>query len=634
MVGNPHSPGRIHKVTNLEQMERFARWLAGTSGRPVAVDLETPSLDPYRDEHPRIICASVAGPDRTWAIALAHEAARYPDSWKIQARRLAELLQGRPLVGANLKFDFRWFWATTGVDLSPDLGWDVIPVDALEDEERSHSLKDIAVRLLGVAPWAIDVRRAWEIPWERLSEYAGLDARYSYDVYKAQIGRLPQDKDNLRKFLFRSLTQLGYIERRGLLLDLDRLRETRVEKEAEALELYRQLTLTVPEHLWAKYGGQINMLTGLPDVSFNSGSHFFQDYAENRWPLIECTASCSCQGGDKEHPNPSWNKRVLKQLSEEGYPAAGLLLEWRALEKTLGTYLRGWEDQAGDEGRIHTDFAVHKTVTGRLASSDPNLQNVPRKSKRCFTAPELFINADYSQLEVRVMAHLSGDEALADACLSSDIYTDVAARLNNIDPHQVTPDQRQRTKPIVLGFMYGLSVWGFMASAKYQYGLEFSESQAHNIRERFFAAYTGLGRYHAQIEHDLRFQGYVSAPHGRTRSPSGPSGGETGFQRALRQAMNAPTQGLASDITLSAVCELSAYPSEDFHGVGLVHDSGMLEARERSLEDTLDVVEKIMLNPWVPNLGRVQAWMDVPLEIEVEIGPHWSEPYETRVYRA
>ncbi|MFZ1446237.1 MAG: DNA polymerase I, partial [Candidatus Dechloromonas phosphoritropha] len=319
---------------------------------------------------------------------------------------------------------------------------------------------------------------------------------------------------------------------------------------------------------------------------------------------------------------PSTDEEVLSELALD-YPLPKLLLEHRSLAKLKGTYTDKLPRMINrDTGRVHTHFSQASVVTGRLASSDPNLQNIPvrseegRKIRTAFIAPpgSSIVSADYSQVELRIMAHLSGDERLLDAFAhGEDVHRATAGEIFGVTPLEVGPDQRRVAKSINFGLIYGMSAFGLAR----QLGLERSAAQTYI--DRYFARYPGVARYMEEARESARQHGYVETAFGRRLYfPEIRSSNGNRRQGAERAAINAPMQGTAADLIKMAMIAVNNWledPARKSRLVLQVHDELVLEAPDDELMEVRTHLPRLM--------GNV-ATLKVPLVVEVGIGPNWE----------
>ena len=322
---------------------------------------------------------------------------------------------------------------------------------------------------------------------------------------------------------------------------------------------------------------------------------------------------------------PSTDEEVLQKLAED-YPLPKVLLDYRSVSKLKSTYTDKLPRMVNSAtGRVHTNYAQAVAVTGRLASNDPNLQNIPirtaegRRIREAFIAPagSVIMSADYSQIELRIMAHISRDPALLAAfAAGEDVHRATAAEIFGAPRAEVTSEQRRYAKVINFGLIYGMSAFGLAGTL----GIE--REAARTYIERYFDRFAGVKRYMDETRVAAKAQGYVETVFGRRlwlpeiNSPNGPR-----RQGAERAAINAPMQGTAADlIKMSMVAVQDRIERDGLRSrlIMQVHDELVLEV----LEGELDVVKAL-----VPELMSQVAVLDVPLLAEVGVGANWDQAH-------
>jgi DNA polymerase-1 len=319
------------------------------------------------------------------------------------------------------------------------------------------------------------------------------------------------------------------------------------------------------------------------------------------------------------------DEEVLAQLALD-YPLPRLILDYRGLAKLKNTYTDKLPRMVNPRtGRVHTSFGQATAVTGRLASNDPNLQNIPirtaegRRIRAAFIAPpgHVIVSADYSQIELRIMAHLSGDERLLDAFAKrEDVHRATAAEIFGVAPAEVSSEQRRYAKVINFGLIYGMSAFGLAR----ELGLERGAAQAYI--ERYFARYPGVARYMESTRKTAREQGYVETVFGRRLwLPEIHSSNVGRRQGAERAAINAPMQGTAADLIKLAMIAVQRWLEQHRLGSRLilqVHDELVLEVPDR---------ETARVRTELPGLMGHVAQLAVPLLVEVGVGANWDEAH-------
>lgn len=322
----------------------------------------------------------------------------------------------------------------------------------------------------------------------------------------------------------------------------------------------------------------------------------------------------------------STNEAVLEQLAPD-YPLPKIILQNRSLAKLKSTYTDKLPEMISPrDNRVHTTYAQAVAITGRLASNNPNLQNIPirtaegRRVRRAFTAPpgSVIVSADYSQIELRIMAHLSGDKTLIAAFQSGeDVHRRTAAEVFGTAPENVSPEQRRYAKTINFGLIYGMGQYGLAKS------LGIDNLSAKNFIDRYFARYPGVAEYMQRTKEQAAAQGYVETLFGRRLYlPDIRNKNANARAGAERAAINAPMQGTASDLIKRAMINVRNWLSD---GIGSklvmqVHDELVLEVVETELDFVKEKLPQIM--------AKVDGGLlDVPLVAEVGVGENWEEAH-------
>jgi DNA polymerase-1 len=323
---------------------------------------------------------------------------------------------------------------------------------------------------------------------------------------------------------------------------------------------------------------------------------------------------------------PSTDESVLQDLADQGFELPKLILDYRSLNKLKSTYTDKLPQQVDNKtGRVHTSYHQAVAATGRLSSSDPNLQNIPirseegRKIRQAFIAPKGYkiVAADYSQIELRIMAHLSADAGLLKGFSEGqDVHRATAAEVFGVAPDQVTTDLRRSAKAINFGLIYGMSSFGLAQ----QLGL--SRNQAQSYIDLYFARYPGVKNYMDSIRDQAREQGYVETLFGRRLYlPEIKSRNAARRQYAERTAINAPMQGTAADIIKRAMISADQWlfqEKPDARMIMQVHDELVFEAAENQVDQCTDIIRTIMSSA---------ADLNVPLIVDIGVGSNWDEAH-------
>jgi len=593
---------------------QLEQWLARIHTAPlVALDTETTSLDPMAAKLVGVSLA-VAGEQGNVAcyIPLAHRYPGVPEQLPLDAtlERLQPWLQSEQhkKVGQHLKYDAHVF-ANHGIRLA-GIRHDTMLQSYVLEAHRSHNMDDLAERHLGrstiryedVCGKGASQIGFDEVALDRATEYAAEDAEVTLALHQAlwpRLERLPQLRNIYEAIEIPVSKILFEMERTGVLIDRDKL-------AAQSVEIARRL---------AELEARAQELAGQP---FNLGSP--KQIGEILFGVLKLPVAKKTASGA-----PSTDEEVLEKLAED-YPLPKVLLEHRGLAKLKSTYcdkLAASIDPA--TGRVHTSYGQAIAVTGRLASSEPNLQNIPirtaegRRIREAFVAPtgSRIVSADYSQIELRIMAHISGDEGLLSAfAAGEDIHRATASEVFGVPLGEVSGEQRRYAKVINFGLIYGMSAYGLASN------LGIDKDVARNFIERYFTRYPGVARYMERTREQARRQGYVETVFGRRlwlpeiNSPNGPR--RAGAERA---AINAPMQGTAADLIKLAMIAVHGWLLRERLTTRLimqVHDELVFEVPHAELET---------VRREVPALMSGVAQLKVPLLAEVGIGDNWEQAH-------
>jgi len=605
----PASPRTVSYDTILT-WDAFDRWLAKVQAAElVALDTETTSLDEMRAQ---IVGISFSvTPGEAAYIPLAHA---YPDA-PAQLPINEVLAKLRPWLedaahkklGQHVKYD-RHVFANHGIEVQ-GYAHDTMLQSYVLEVTKPHGLASLAERHLGrngisfedLCGKGVNQICFDQVDVAKASEYSCEDSDMTLDVHDV-LWPMLKTNDKLR-FIYEleiaSSEALYRIERNGVLIDAPTL-------AAQSHELgQRILQLEKEAH---ELAGQPFNLSSPKQI----GEIFFVKLG---LPVVKKTPTGT----------PSTDDEVLQKLAED-YPLPAKILEHRSLSKLKGTYTDKLAQLAHPRtGRVHTHYAQAVAVTGRLSSNDPNLQNIPvrtpegRRVREAFVAPPgcLIASADYSQIELRIMAHISGDAALLLAFHDGmDVHRATAAEIFGVDTGQVSSEQRRYAKVINFGLIYGMSAYG-LAKA-----LSIDNTAAKNYIERYFDRYPGVKLYMDQTRALAKAQGYVETVFGRRlylpeiNSPNGPR--RSGAERA---AINAPMQGTAADLIKLAMVKVQQVIDAEQRTTKMimqVHDELVFEVPESEIDWVRHEVPKLMAGV---------AQLKVPLLAEVGVGPNWDKAH-------
>jgi DNA polymerase-1 len=589
----------------------LAGWLERFGpGVEVCVDTETTSLDPFAA---RLVGLSFSvEPGQAAYVAIDHRYPGAPDQLGVE--RAVALLKpwledpARPKIGQNLKYD-QHVLANHDIALQGVAHDTLLESYVLESHAR-HDMDSLAERHLGVKTISYDevtgrgAQRIGfeEVAVERATDYSAEDADITLRLHRVLYPRIAADAK--LEFVYRSIEMpvrevLFRMERNGVLIDAAAL-------ERHGRELGQRM-IELEQKAHAEAGQPFNL-----NSPKQIGEIFFERL---KLPVVKKTPSGA----------PSTDEEVLERLALD-YPLPKTLLEYRALSKLKSTYTDKLPRMVNPRtGRVHTNYGQATAVTGRLASNDPNLQNIPvrtaegRRIREAFVAPpgSAIVSADYSQVELRIMAHLSGDPGLLEAfARGEDIHRATAAEIFGRSPHEVSAEERRYAKTINFGLIYGMSAFGLAQ----QLGLERATAQAYI--DSYFARYPGVQRYMEATRQAAREQGYVETVFGRRLwLPEIRSANPARRAGAERAAINAPMQGTAADLIKLAMIAVQRWIDAERLGAKLVmqvHDELVLEVPEGELG---------RLRAALPGLMSGVAALRVPLVVDVGVGRNWDEAH-------
>jgi len=606
----PAAPAETHYETVLG-MDQLEAWLARIDAAGLtSIDTETTSLEPMRAQ--MVGMSLSCEPGIACYIPVAH---RYQDAPPQLSRdavlaKLKPWLENpaKPKLGQNLKYDSHIF-ANHGIALR-GIVHDTMLQSYVFESHKSHDMDSLALRHLdrttisfqevcgkGASQIGFD-----QVAVDRATEYAAEDADITLQLHQAMWPQVTV-AEGLR-FIYEKIevptaVVLQKIERNGVLVDPQLLSVQSHELGVRMLEI---------ESKAYELAGQPFNLNSPKQI----GEIFFDKL---KLPVVKKTPSGA----------PSTDEEVLQKLAED-FPLPKVLLDYRSLSKLKSTYTDKLPKMIDpDTGRVHTNYAQAVAVTGRLASNDPNLQNIPirtaegRRIREAFIAApgSVIVSADYSQIELRIMAHLSGDTNMLRAFADGeDIHRATAAEIFAIAPGDVSSEQRRYAKVINFGLIYGMSAFGLAGNL----GIERSAAQMYI--DKYFQRFSGVKQFMDDTRAQAKARGYVETVFGRRlwlseiNSPNGPR-----RQGAERAAINAPMQGTAADlIKLSMIAVQGWLESERMQSkmVMQVHDELVLEVPEAELAV---VREKL------PELMAGVAALKVPLIAEVGVGKNWDEAH-------
>ena len=577
----------------------------------ISFDTETTSLDYMNAE---LVGVSIAlKPNEAFYIPINHNyegvEKQLEEHFVLEALKPFLESDEIPKIGHNLKYD-RHILQNLGIDLKGKLLDTMLFSYVNNSTITRHNLDAVSKRYLNINPTSYeDVagKGAKQIPFSEVSievasEYASEDADISLKLYE-HIEPLVQKETKLAKLYSEIegplIYTLGDIERNGVLIDSEKLNEQSKELEAKILELEQKVQKSAGE-------------------DFNLGSpKQLQEilYEKLGLPVIKKTPK----------GQPSTAESVLQELSMD-FPIVQDILSYRAISKLKSTYTDKLPKMVNSNtGRVHTSYHQAVTATGRLSSSDPNLQNIPirseegRRIREAFIAPDGYkiLAADYSQIELRIMAHLSRDQGLMDAfAKGQDIHQATAAEIFSTNIDEVTANQRRSAKAINFGLIYGMSAFGLSKQ------LQITRAEAQNYIEQYFDRYPQVKHYMDETKQSAKKMGYVETVFGRRLYLADIE--SSNYQRrqyAERSAINAPMQGTAADLIKMAMILLHQKIKEESFEAKIimqVHDELVIEVNENQSDELSEITTSVM--------SEISK-LDVDLKVDADIGNNWDEAH-------
>jgi len=573
----------------------------------VCFDTETTSLDPMTA---KIVGMSFSVEAGTGAyLPLTHDYFDAPEQLNFAATlaKVKPALEDPSIkkVGQNLKYD-QHVLANHGISLK-GIAHDTLLQSYVFESHKTHNMDDLAMRHLGIKTISFDEvagKGAKQVGFNQVTvevagEYAAEDADITLQLHQAMYPVVQADEK--LNFIYSEIEMpsrevLFTIERNGVLIDQGMLNRQSNEIGMKLMDLEKQAF----------------ELAGQP---FNLGSP--KQLQEILFGKLGIKPTKKTPSGA-----PSTDEDVLQELALD-YPLPKVLLEYRGLAKLKSTYTDKLPKMINTQtGRVHTSYNQAVAITGRLASSDPNLQNIPvrtvegRRIREAFIAPtgSVIVSADYSQIELRIMAHLSQDEGMLSAFANNeDIHRATAAEIFGCEREAVTNEQRRYAKVINFGLIYGMGAFGLAQN------LNIERSAAQSYIERYFARYPGVRAYMQDTREVAKQKGYVETYFGR-RLWVPEINSSNGMRRAAaeRAAINAPMQGTAADLIKLAMIAVQNWISAQQLNTKLimqVHDELVLEVPETELD---------LVKTMLPQLMQNVAKLDVPLLAEVGVGSNWE----------
>lgn len=637
-------PPGIFYVDAKEKFEQLKVILRRT--KILSYDLETSGFDEFA---PDAGIVSIAGTSQlgdgrviVWALPLRHPGSPFRNNWVKVLKVLKPYLEHIPKqVAHNGKFDARWL-RHFGVNMR--VTYDTMLACHLLDENRLKGLKAQATARFGVADWSIDTGKLMQTPIKQVLKYNALDTFYTYHLYletKAELAEQPRLARIFLKLTIPANEMLIECERRGIWIDRQKLAtNTKVAFDMRDEVDKKLAAFLPPQEKWP-----IDNRGRPREVNWNPSIFARWFYFDHLGlPVIE-------RGKDKPDGrlgDPSMAEAVMLELKGQ-HPAVDIHLERTKWQKYCSSFLTTYDEMADANDRIHTTFKLAGTVTGRLSSGKAdaekvtatkkirgvNIQQVPRDPfiRGMFGAAPgyTFVEADFSQIELRVVAFLSRDRTMMRLYQTGqDIHLATAANVLGIPLSSVTKEDRKKAKAVNFGFVYGMGWRKFIATAFEKYELIFTPEEAQNIRRLFFEQFKGLQPWHAKQRRLVNQYGRVQSPLGRIRHlPDIFSGDEGVRAEAERQAINSPVQSFASDMTMLSMLLINEQfqaSGIEGHVIGTVHDALLFEIKDEYVAKALPIIKDTMEN--LPLERKFGVHLDVPIVADLKVGTHWGSARE------
>lgn len=606
-------------IDSLSKLRALRRELMGASA--IAFDIETytepadapqkrSSFQEWHGDESHIVSIAFTWKQGFSAFVLVnHPIAQWDDLDVLQYLKPALERDDCRYLAHNGKFDCRWL-AAKGVNVP--LRFDTMLAAHLLEENRQKGLKPLSRVVLGADPYGVgeELKNATLMPVSRLGIYNGKDTDYTYRLYKTFHHQLREQPGLARIFgllMMPASRALVDIERTGVWIDNERWQTRHDEAREKVAALQSYIDRFVPEQY--------------RPINLNSPAQVGRLLFEHlKLPVLLHTAKGA----------PSTSETVLLRLAGR-HKVAAAIIKYRKWAKYLSTYLLPWRYEHSDaNGRIHSNYKLFGTVTGRL-SGEGGIQQVPRDPfiRSIIGAPPgwKFVQADFSQVELRIAAMIAGEEnMLAQYARGEDIHMIRACRMTGKSPDQVEKEERKKAKAVNFGYIYGMGAAKFVLYSFDNYGLTVSLDEAERDRAGFFSDYPALLTWHARQRRLVNRYRQVQSPLGRIRHlPDVVSGEKEVRAEAERQAINSPVQSMASDLMLFALVKLHRImPRKQALVLGTVHDSILFQIRDDVVDKWAGIIKTTMED--MDSVERAfQCKITVPIIADIEVGQHWGE---------
>lgn len=612
----------VRVITNMRQLKRAFQYLTENNYLHLSYDIETTGLVRFENE---VNLFGFGNDQVQYIIPLEAPLSPLKGLRLVQSKLITTAVNwlnknALDLVAGNGKFDDLFLEYRFGV--KPHITFDVVLASHILNENTPNGVKENAVMECNAFDWDVDKdlkTGKYKTPekYREYLTYLGYDVYYEYKLFRVFRKKLKQDKALMK--LFYHLYMPGIIsyetvEQHGVFIYPQQFKKVRKHLESERA--------IIEERLLKMAGHEVN---------WNSPAQIQKLlYGELNLPILERTASGA----------PSTSEATLMQLRDE-HPIVEEILKYRGVNIQISHFIDGWINRMWGR-RLFPNFKLHGTVTGRTSCTDPNLQQVPRDPiiRNLVGAPEGWsvVEIDYSQAELRIAAIMSGDETMKRIYQTGgDIHTHTYEMITGekvSDDKYIKKEQRKKAKAVNFGFVYGMGWRKFKIYARDNYGVDLTDKEAEQWREKFFETYHSLPKWHSKQRRIVQSMGQVRSPIGRLRRlPDIYSTDKSKKAEAERQSINSPVQGFGSDLTILGMSEImgnAEYYDPDyvldkdkFFVIGTVHDATLFEVRNDYLMEFCPRAKHILEHPKaLETVFHFES--DVPIVADVAVGQSWG----------
>jgi len=618
LKGNTRKPIETHYIP-VEDMTTFRAMIRELlTSQEVSFDLETEGLDPWAGGH--IICISLSNKEgKAYIVPLEPPWGPWTEKELKDVYRLLEAVLSNlniHIIAFNSKFDLQWLWTR---NLKAKCDWDPMIAASLLDENLPHSLEACIQIYIDPEFHKLDPKNITTWPWKKIWPYAGGDADWTLRLSHVLRPRLAEEKSS--ETLFQHLVLpaqakvLPKLELDGIYVHEDKLEGADVKCTEEISKWTKEIKKYVPESYVPPVKSKKSLKKG-----FNPNST--KQLADLLFEVLHLPPGALTGDGDY-----STAEAVLMELKGK-HSIIEPILELRKFAKYKSTYIDAWRVERDSNGFIHPHYHL-KTVTGRLSSTEPNLQQVPRDTfiRSILGAPPgwVLLSFDFIQIEMKLAGHYARDENLIKAYQNKeDIHLMTAILITGLLKEQITKELRKKAKAVNFGLIFGMSAEGLQQYAKEKYEVDMTLDEAIAWRVAFFKKYWGLPVWHRKQKEEVREKRQVVSMIGRVRHLNNIlSSDRKVVAEAERQGINSPVQGLASDFNLLGAVEVDkVLPPTEGKLCGLVHDCTLYLIREDRVAYWKERIKYILENP--PLHKFTDEELLIPLEVEVTESSTWE----------